>query len=430
MKLSHLLLPLFVLLFARQTSFAQDYVDDNRPQLVDKIYSPNIRTVQLRPSNVVQGLPILRFGGVGRLKLDFDDMSPDFTNYNYTVLHCTHDWQPSDLMKAEYIEGLQDYFIQDYEFSLNTYVPYTHYSLVFPNNNLKLTKSGNYVLVVYRDNNPEAIVLTRRFMVFEEKLNITGDVIRATRLEERDTHQQLNLTIIHNGYDIPNPFLDLHVNIIQNGRWDNSRVDLKPKFIRNQQLEYNFDGENTFYGGNEFRNFDTKQLTELTMNVRKTELDTNYTVYLIPEIPRLASRYSFLVDINGRFIVRRLNSEKPESEADYAWIDFFLATDRYDEGDVYVFGQFTDWQLKPEFRLTYDEQTHAYRGKALVKQGYYNYQYVVLDGASFSINETLIEDSHWETSNEYTVFVYHREIGIRYDRLVGMQQFFDPTGMR
>jgi len=430
MILSRYLVPFFTLVFAWQTSLAQGYVDDNRPQLIDKTYVPNIRTVQLRPSNLAQGLPIIRLNSASRLKLDFDDMSLNFTNYGYTVVHCTHDWQPSDLMKAEYLVGLQDYFIQEYEFSVNTYVPYMHYSVVIPNNNLQFTKSGNYVLIVFRNNNPDDVVLTRRFMVFEERLRVTGEVTRATRLEERDTHQQLNLTLTHTGYDIPNPFMDLHVNIIQNGRSDNALINLKPKFIRNQQIEYNFDGENTFLGGNEFRSFDTKQLTELTMNIRKTELGTNFTAFLVPEIPRLATRYSFMVDINGRFVVRRLNSNKPESEADYAWMDFFLATDRYAEGDVYVFGMLSDWQIKPEFRLTYDEQTRAYRGKILIKQGFYNYQYVVLEGATFSINETLIEGSHWETSNEYTVFVYHREIGIRYDRLVGMQQFFDPTGMR
>lgn len=411
------------------SGFAQSYVYGEEPSLTDHVYVPNIRTVQLRPANLAQGLPILRFNSASQLMLDFDDLSPDFTNYNYTVVHCTHDWQPSSLLKSEYLEGLQDYFIQDYEFSMNTYVPYTHYSVAIPNNNLKLTKSGNYVLIVYRNNNPEDIVLTRRFMVFEEMVNITGEVIRATRLEERDTHQQLNLNLIHYGYSIPNPFLDLHVNIIQNGRWDNALVDMNPKFVRNQELVYNFDGENTFSGGNEFRNFDTKQLTELTLNVRKTVLDTNYTAYLIPETPRLATRYSFLEDINGRFVVRRLNSNAPESEADYAWIDFFLASEPYDEGDVYVFGQMSDWQIKPQFKLTYDEQTRAYRGKVLLKQGYYNYQYIVVNKLSLSIDETLVEGSHWETSNEYTVFVYHREIGIRYDRLVGMQQFFDPTGM-
>jgi hypothetical protein len=404
---------------------AQDYVDEKMLMYVDKVYDDNIKTVLIRPALDPYGLPIIRFGGPDRLILEFDDMSPDFTNYNYTLIHCTHDWQPSDLLKAEYLEGLQDYYIQDYDFSINTYVPYTHYQLVLPNNNIRITKSGNYLAVVYKNDDPKDIVLTRRFMVFEEEVNVGGEIIRATRLEERDTHQQLNFTLTHVGYDIPNPFVDLHVNVIQNGRWDNARLDIKPKFVKNQQLEYNFEGENTFSGGNEFRSFDTKQLTELTINTRKSVLDTNYTVYLVPEVPRNIGRYSFLEDINGRFVVRRLNSNTPQTDADYAWMDFFLQTEPYPEGNVYVFGQLSDWRIQPKFMLTYDYQTKAYRGKVLLKQGYYNYQYAVQRDGYGPADMTVIEGSHWETNNEYTILVYHREIGIRYDRLVGITEFYE-----
>jgi len=290
---------------------------------------------------------------------------------------------------------------------------------------MQLTKSGNYVLIIYQNDDKNDIVLTRRFMLYEERVNVGGNVVRATNLEERDTHQQLNFIISHGGYQIPNPFIDLNVTVMQNGRWDNALTGLKPKFMRNDQLDYNFEGENSFSGGNEFRNFDTKQLTELTMNIRKTVLDTIYTAFLIPEAPRTASRYSFFDDINGRFVVRRLNSSNPDAEADYAWIDFFLSTDKYTEGNVYVFGQLSDWRVNPKFMLRYDEQTHAYRGQILLKQGYYNYQYVVLPDNSRIADETLIEGSHWETTNEYSILVYHREIGIRYDRLVGLTQFFE-----
>lgn len=404
---------------------AQNYVEDGPVYLADVTYQPTIKTVMLRPYSDPYGLPIIKFGGADRLRLDFDDLNPDFSNYSYTLIHCTYDWQPSDLLKAEYLEGLQSYFLQDYEFSLNTYVPYTHYTLSIPNNDIRITKSGNYVLVVYQNDDPEDVVLTRRFMVVEEVVDVTGEVVRATRLEERDTHQQLNFMLTHIGYEIPNPFMDLQVNVVQNGRWDNAKLGLKPKFVRNNQLQYNFDGENTFQGGNEFRNFDTKQLTELTINTRKSVLDSNYTVYLVPEIPRNSSSYSFNDDINGRFVVRRLNSTNPETEADYAWMDFFLQTPEYANGDVYVFGQLSDWRVKPECKLTYDKQTRAYRGKVLLKQGYYNYQYVFLPQGERIADETEIEGSHWETSNEYTILVYHREIGIRYDRLIGITQFYD-----
>ncbi len=411
------LLPIYV--------FAQDYVQPKLLQNADQVYEENIRTVSLKPYLDPYGLPIIKLGGIDKLRLDFDEIGMEYSNYSYTVLHCNHDWSTSNLLKAEYINGLQDYYIQNYEFSINTYIPYTHYSLTIPNENLNLTKSGNYILIVYQNDDRSDPIITRRFMVYEEEVIVAGDVVRATRIDERDTKQQLNFMINHSGYDIPNPFLDLNVTVLQNGRWDNALIGLKPKFLRNNQLDYNFDGENTFNGGNEFRNFDTKQLTELTLNIRKTVLDTCYTAYLVPESPRNSSNYSFLEDIDGRFVVRRLNSDNPESEGDYAWVNFFLQTEKVNSGKVYVFGELSDWRVKPRFELHYDEQTRAYRGQVLLKQGYYNYQYVVLPNNATVADETELEGSHWETRNEYSILVYHREIGIRYDKLIAIKQIFE-----
>ncbi len=415
----------FILTAISLFGMAQNYDEPKVLQLVDRVYEKNIKTVTLKPFSDPYGLPIIRLDSADRLLLDFDGLGMDHKNYGYTVLHCNYDWTPSDLLKAEYIEGMHDYYLNDYEFSINTYIPYTHYKLVIPNENITLTKSGNYVLIVYQNDDVEDVVLTRRFMVYEEKVNIGADVVRATNLDERYTNQQLNFVVNHGGYSIPNPFLDLNVTVLQNGRFDNALVGLKPKFMRNDQLDYNFEGENSFFGGNEFRNFDTKQLTELTLNTRKSVLDTCYTIFLVPEAPRNSSKYSFMDDINGRFVVRRLNSTTPEAEADYALIDFYLKTPKYTEGDVYVFGQLSDWRANSNFKLNYDEQTHAYRGQILLKQGYYNYQYVVLPEYGRVADETLIEGSHWETTNEYSILIYHREIGIRYDRLIGMKQLID-----
>lgn len=423
--MSHKIFALLSFLALSFTANSQNYMDNGFMQNTDMTYVDNIRTVTLHPISDPYGLPILKLNGSDVLVLDFDELSGDFTNYSYTIVHCNHDWTPSDLLKAEYIEGMQNYFMNDYEFSINTYVPYTHYQLSIPNENLRFTKSGNYILIVYQNDDVNDVVITRRFIVFEEFLSIGGEVIRATKLDERMTHQQLNFVLSHSGYEIPNPYIDLNVTILQNGRWDNAMLGLKPKFIRNNQMDFNFDGENSFYGGNEFRNFDTKQLTELTLNIRKSVLDTNYTVFIMPEIPRNTQTYSTLADVNGRFVIRRLNSSNPESEADYAWMDFFLRAEPYYSGDVYVFGQLSDWQVKPRFKLTYDETSKAFRGRILLKQGYYNYQYVTALEGDARADETEIEGSHWQTSNEYTILVYHREIGIRYDRIIGIKQFAD-----
>ncbi|MDX5404736.1 MAG: hypothetical protein LPK28_04445 [Bacteroidota bacterium] len=88
-------------------------------------------------------------------------------------------------------------------------------------------------------------------------------------------------------------------------------------------------------------------------------------------------------------------------------------------GNVYVYGGFSNRQLHPVYQMTYDYDVKAYRATILMKQGYHDYMYVVkYDGFPQPRMEP-IEGNHWETENEYQILVYNRELGKRYDRLVG-----------
>src|SRR5690606_27411909 len=120
-------------------------------------------------------------------------------------------------------------------------IPYTNYRLSLPNKNLRFKISGNYLLKVFRDDDPEHLVLTRRFMVYEEVVHAGGQVRRATRVEDNLTKQEVDFTINHSGYLIQDPFKDLKVTLMQNQRWDNAITSLKPQFIQNSQLVYNYD---------------------------------------------------------------------------------------------------------------------------------------------------------------------------------------------
>jgi hypothetical protein len=285
---------------------------------------------------------------------------------------------------------------------------------------MRLTKSGNYLLIVYENDDPEQVVITRRFMVYEDFVTPGIAPKRATLTQNMDTHQEINFTINHGGYTIPDPQKDLKVAVLQNQRWDNAITNLKPQFIGNGILTYNFDEENNFPGGNEFRFFDVKNLQSLTMNVRRYVMDSLWEAILVPMKPRFEEKYSVQPDINGNYVIRRTGSSNPEIEADYCWVDFYLSSEiPFREGNIYVFGALSDWKIRPEFLLTYDYKLKAYTGKVLLKQGYYDFKFVVARDGERRADETFIEGSHWETENDYTVLVYHREIGIRYDRLIG-----------
>ncbi len=421
---SLLIAPFIAVVLISPTRLNAQYVLDeyyNQKELMyeDHVYKAGIHTVRLHPIDDELAMPIVRLNG-GVLKLSFDDLYADFMNLSYTIIHCNADWTPSGLLTQEYIANLQDGYIQNYEYSINTLFAYTHYDLTIPNGNMRLLKSGNYLIKIFANNDPDDLVLTKRFMVYENIATVGGQVYRPTMVDFINTGQEVRFTVSHPNYEIPNPFTDLKVHVLQNQRWDNAITTLKPQFLRNNQLVYNYNKESTFAGGNEFRFFDIKNMRTLTLNMRRVDIDSVFTVYLKEDASRAISEYSTYPDINGQFVIRRLDATNSSSEADYVYVDFQL---RYPqpltEGDVYVFGKHTDWKLLPEYRLKYDPSRKAYHSKLLLKQGYYNFMYAVYNPSKQSADVTTVEGSHWETENSYQILVYNREIGQRYDRLIG-----------
>ena len=92
------------------------------------------------------------------------------------------------------------------------------------------------------------------------------------------------------------------------------------------------------------------------------------------------------------------------------------------EGNFYVLGKLTNWKLDKVNRMTYNYKRFGYECNLYVKQGYYNYLYAFLKDKSKAGDETLMEGNHWETENDYTIYVYHRQRGTFYDQLVGVKR--------
>lgn len=371
--------------------------------------------------------PVIRLNSDEKLKLSFDDLDGDLKRYRYTILHCEANWTTSpDLMITEYIHGFREENIDEYAYSYNTLVNYTHYSLVFPTRNLRPKISGNYVIRVYLDD-PGNVAFAWRFMVVETSpAGIEGEARQANNIKDRFTRQEVDFTVHLNGMMIRDPDRELTVVITQNDRWDNALWDLKPKFNQGDVLDYNYNGEKTFSGGNEFRSFDIKSLVYQTERIRKIDIDSGVTrVYLLYDPPRTVKNYVTEKDINGRkFIKNEENAKNSDIEADYALVHFFLPFESVlTSGQIYILGALTDWQLNEASRMAYDYTRKGYEKRLLLKQGYYNYLYVFRSGRPGLADEGFIEGSHFETENEYTVWVYYRETGGSFDRLIAVQNF-------
>jgi hypothetical protein len=387
----------------------------------DYTFGGNIGTVQMQ--NWEMSYPVIELGGTDRLTFSFDDLDGDIKNYQYTIVLCNADWTPSTLFPSDYIDGFYENRIDDYRYSFNTFVSYTHYSLTIPNNDVSLKIPGNYILKVYKDYDPDDVVITRRFMISDSRVSINARVHRPQLISDYNTAQQLSFNVVFHDLPVTDPYSELYVRVMQNGRHDNSLNRLKPIFVRPGEAVYEHE-EMIFPGGNEFRNFDIKNLRYRTEFIRAINFSGGLNhVELHPSQSRQFSRYFFHHDINGRFLVRNEAGRDPSVDADYVMVNFTLHWDvPFDDGDVYVFGDLSDWNFYDWNRMVYNYSSKAYELELLLKQGYYNYQYVFREHGSDAADATMLEGNFFETENDYFIMVYHRRPGSRYDRLVGTKQ--------
>jgi hypothetical protein len=279
---------------------------------------------------------------------------------------------------------------------------------------------------VYNNGDRKDLVLSRRLLVYDNKVSVAGNFRQTVGGDDQFNKQHLDFNISPNGYDINNPFRDLKVVITQNNRWQNAVTDIKPTFINGTQLVYSLDDASTFNGGNEFRFFDIRSLRFLTERVKEIYRDEDLKnhVVLYPEQLRATTPYLFYNDFNGNFLIRNSETQgNMDIEADYVWVEFFLPyVNPEPKGNFYVMGKLTDWRMSPNSKMTYNYKRFGYEAKLYLKQGYYNYEYVLSNDSKKGGDETVTEGNHWDTENEYCIYVYHRKFGTYYDQLIGYKK--------
>lgn len=425
MKHTTLFILAFVSLFCLQAQNYENIAFDNRT------YVQGLTSIKLTPATAPLGYPVIDLGSGEQLCLSFDDLEGNDNRYlKYTVIHCTHDWKPSDLNTFDYIDGYTEDEFTGQSYSFNTIQSYVHFKLLFPNNMLNITKSGNYLLFVY-DDTPDNPILTRRFMVKETaEAVISGNVHAASDVRYRYTGQEVDFTVNTGRNIIRDPARNLRATIMQNGRWDNAIIGLRYRYGKPGEYSFDYDdNENSFYGSSEFRTFSIKSLRYNGDRIAAIRYDGKaYLAVVLEDIARPYGAYQGTTTLKGKCYWE--NSDySGENREDYVLTRFSLKCDfPVTDGNIYVFGELTDWQIQDDAKLEYNPQTNYWEAELYLKQGYYNYQYVFVHDGSTEIDATYIEGSHWETSNDYGVFVYLNDENSLYDRLIGVEFFNTVSG--
>lgn len=406
-----------ILLTAVLTALAAESREDTMTGRFDE----RIRTLRVSPDGNPYGPPVLVIGSQDRLVFSFDELAEDRSYFRYRIIHCTADWRRSDLVGSEYLPGFNEAPVDDYELSRSTTVHYVNYRIVIPNDEMTPLISGNYLLQVYREDDPDRTVAQWRFMVSEQTAPVSATLTSRTDRDYNDRHQQLQLTVDAESLDGIDIFNDLIVVISQNDRCDNEVALGHPLRLSGRKAVYEHQPELIFEAGNEYRRFETVSVNNPSMRVAGVTYSRPYYHHILEsDASRADAPYSYDEDQDGRFVVREYNSSESDVEADYTVVHFSLDYPETPGMMIFVDGDLTDRRFDDSALMKYNRETGRYETAMLLKQGAYNYQYLAVPPGARRGYTSYIEGDKYQTVNRYTVRVYVREPHARYDRLVGV----------
>lgn len=410
----------FILCLAlAQASLAQNFFPEGAQH-------PDVRTPLAYPEGNPTGYPFIALNSGQFLSFHFDKLGTDRIDYRYAVIHCDHNWIETDLESSEYIRGFNQLQITDMEASFGTQRDFVHYHFDFPNDMMQPTISGNYAVVVFEGMNPAELpsrILIWRIVVYESQVRFRAKMQQSSVVRDRFTHHEILCEIIPDTYRIPDPNKELNLSVLQNGDWNHAVNDLKPTFIKPDAIAFQYsDGRMSFPAGNEWRDFEMKDLRFNGINVANVMPGADgYHVLLRPGIPTGGrGAHETRQDLNGRSFVRSDIASDSHLEAEYVMVHFTLQLPQFTEGEVHIEGGPARLSNEP-WIMTYDTKQGAYTGAFLVKQGFHNYRYVVYDRYHPGGDISLTEGNFTNTENDYHILVYHYDRAIGADRVVGIQ---------
>lgn len=383
---------------------------------VEEIDPPSdIKTITFGSQKDISILPIINLNE--RIYLEFDVLNNLEEDFYYVIEHFDYDWTPSRLMKSEYLDGMDNLRIFNYENSFNTYQIYSHYRLQIPNPQTRLKVSGNYLIKIFDEN--DDLVFSRKFMIMEQQVGVGVQIKRSRNVALINEAQTVDFSIKSNNLNLNNPRETVKTVIVQNNNLKTAIYDLKPQYTLGNELVYRYNDNSLFWGGNEYLFFENKDVRMANLGIQYIDLQDLYHSYLYTDIDRSSRKYTYNPDINGGFKITVLDRQDPSIEADYTYVHFSLLAEEFLNQSVYVYGGFNNFSISDDNKMTFNVEKGIYELSMLLKQGFYNYKYVVVDNDN-TLFEGAVSGNFDETENNYKVIVYYRDLGARYDKIIGL----------
>lgn len=395
----------------------------------NELLRSSLKTLTVERNGKWNSVPYIELGTRDFLAISFDDLTHEYHRYRYRVEPMTWDWKPNErLLTSEFLKiGIGDEAIEDFEESINTNVLYTNYQFKFPNEQTAVGLSGNYRLVIYDDDEEEDVAIIP-FYVVENNASVAAQIETNTEIDFNDKHQQLTFTLQPTAsLPVHYPETEIHTVVMQNLSWATAVVNPQPDYITPQGLKWEHNKDLIFPGSSEFHKFELVTTRYGGLGVDHIRwFDPYYHATLFTN--KIRRNYVYDEDKNGCFYINNNDKEDKDLESEYIFVHFSLESPDILDGDVYVNGRFTNDQLSQDYKLQYNPETKCYENVQLLKQGYYNYQYLFVPRGQSKARTADVQGDFYQTENRYTIFGYFSQRGSRYDRLITISDFqFIPS---
>lgn len=378
----------------------------------------NVATIQLYPTGREADLPVLRLRGGGTLSLRFDLLGETGRPLSVYFYHADRAWR-RDLFPSQYLASYQHDDILRYDLSQSESLRYTHYHYAFPNDDIQFLVSGNYIVRVTEQGLEDEIIFERPFFVDEG----TGAVvlgIEPVLVGGRQFASSQPTALFSPPRGSTASMFDYATCFARNGRFTDTTCSDRAFLADQPNLRFELDPRESFPAVGADYELDLTRLAP-SRDVEAVDLSERpYVARLQPdllEFPDLQTPASLSGQPLVSTVVRSV--AEPNTQADYADTEFYFVPpfDARAGSTVRVVGSFNGWQAEGAPVLKWIPERERYEGRALLKQGVYQYGYLPSDPGvrgAMRRNAPRFE-------NVYTAFVYVQDVSLQTDRLVAVE---------
>jgi hypothetical protein len=395
-------------------------------QLADHIYQPNIHSVKLFKYGDMYSYPVMNLNSGEQFELHFDDLDADVKNYYFSFQLCNADWTPSSLFTFDYTKGFQSQRINTYRNASISFTRYTHYQAMVPDRNSMPSRSGNYLLKVFLNDDTSKLVFTKRFLVVDNKVSLAARMMQPFGGTYFRTHQRVQV-VVNTATAKLNIFSpqDIKLQVVQNFSWPTAVYLDRPTIYRGNYFEYSDDAL-SFPAGREWRWINLSSVRLMSDRMRDILKSHNRIDVLVkPDGERNQQVYVYYRDNNGLFTIENEDGNNPYWQSDYAYTHFTFVPPgnrAYPGRSIYLFGELTNYAINDSTKMIFNTEKGVYEKTLFLKQGFYNYSYVTAPDkrkANEPVSFDNTEGNFQATENSYMVLVYFRPFGGRADELIG-----------